>query len=143
MGIDKEILMNGSGYVDPTAYAAITNSQSNDITFADELKYIMKINKLTLFDVVDKCGYPEETLSRFLRGTTAPSFEVALEIFSKLGYTTEIFKDNSVDYIDSDMSEDDRFHKLLNVLFDICKLSGFHIEERIVVKDMRTGRVWR
>ena len=27
--------------------------------------------------------------------------------------------------------------------FTICELSGFHIEERIIVKDKKTGRIWR
>ena len=39
--------------------------------------------------------------------------------------------------------EDERFHKLLETIFNICELSGFHIEGRIVIKDKRTGRVWR
>lgn len=39
--------------------------------------------------------------------------------------------------------EEDRFHKLLDTIFAICELSDFHIEERIVIKDKRTGRVWR
>ena len=38
---------------------------------------------------------------------------------------------------------DDRFHKLLDTIFTICELSGFHIEERIIVKDKKTGKVWR
>lgn len=38
---------------------------------------------------------------------------------------------------------DERFHKLLNTIFTMCELSGFHIEERIVVKDLETGKVWR
>ena len=36
-----------------------------------------------------------------------------------------------------------RFEKFLGVLFSICELSGYHIEERIVVKDLKTGRIWR
>lgn len=39
--------------------------------------------------------------------------------------------------------DDERFHKLLNTIFAICELSGFHLEERIVLKDIQTGRVWR
>lgn len=39
--------------------------------------------------------------------------------------------------------ESQRFHKLLDTIFAICELSGFHIEERIVVKDLRTDKVWR
>lgn len=40
-------------------------------------------------------------------------------------------------------ADDERFHKLLNTIFTICELSGFHLEERIVLKDMQTGKVWR
>lgn len=39
--------------------------------------------------------------------------------------------------------EDERFHKLLDTIFALCELSDFHIEERIVIKDKRTGRIWR
>ncbi|MDO5540832.1 MAG: hypothetical protein Q4F83_12320 [Eubacteriales bacterium] len=39
--------------------------------------------------------------------------------------------------------DDDRFHKLLDTIFALCELSGFHIEERIVIKDKRTGKIWR
>ena len=35
-------------------------------------------------------------------------------------------------------SEDDRFHKVLDTIFNICELSGFHLEERIVLKDKNT-----
>lgn len=43
----------------------------------------------------------------------------------------------------ADKAEEDRFHKLLDTIFNICELSGFHIEGRIVIKDKETGRVWR
>lgn len=36
-----------------------------------------------------------------------------------------------------------RFHRLLDTIFNICDLAGFHLECRIVVKDKKTGRVWR
>lgn len=36
-----------------------------------------------------------------------------------------------------------RFRKLLDTIFTICELSGFHVEERIVIKDKRTGKIWR
>lgn len=39
--------------------------------------------------------------------------------------------------------DSERFHKLLESIFTICELSDFHIEDRIVVKDKRTGKVWR
>lgn len=39
--------------------------------------------------------------------------------------------------------EDERFHKLLYAIFDICELANFEIEGRIVLVDKKTGRVWR
>ena len=39
--------------------------------------------------------------------------------------------------------EEERFRKLLDTIFALCELSDFHIEERIVIKDKRTGRIWR
>lgn len=39
--------------------------------------------------------------------------------------------------------EDERFHKLLYAIFNICELAGFEIEGRIVLVDKRSGRVWR
>lgn len=38
---------------------------------------------------------------------------------------------------------EDRLNKLLAAIFAICDAADFHIEERIVVKDKRTGKVWR
>lgn len=40
-------------------------------------------------------------------------------------------------------ADDERFHKLLNTIFTICELSGFRLEERIVLKDTQSGKVWR
>lgn len=39
--------------------------------------------------------------------------------------------------------EDENFHKLLHTIFNICELSGFRIEGRIVLVDKVTGRIWR
>ena len=30
-----------------------------------------------------------------------------------------------------------------DAIFCMCELSGYHLEERIVVKDLRTGKIWR
>ena len=40
-------------------------------------------------------------------------------------------------------AEEERFHKLLYAISDICELANFEIEGRIVLVDKRTGRVWR
>lgn len=39
--------------------------------------------------------------------------------------------------------EEERFRKLLDTIFAICELAGFHIEERIVIRDKKTGKIWR
>lgn len=39
--------------------------------------------------------------------------------------------------------EYERFHKLLNTIFYVCEMAEFHIEERIVIKDLRSGRIWK
>lgn len=46
--------------------------------------------------------------------------------------------------VEQDILEDEvRFHKLLNSIFNICELSGFQIEGRVIIKDKKTGRIWR
>ena len=39
--------------------------------------------------------------------------------------------------------DEERFKRLMATIFYICENAGFHIEERIVIKDKRTGRIWR
>lgn len=39
--------------------------------------------------------------------------------------------------------DEERFRKLLNTIFTICELAGFHIEGRIAIKDCKTGKIWR
>lgn len=39
--------------------------------------------------------------------------------------------------------EDERFHKLLYAIFDICELADFEISGRIVLIDKKSGRIWR
>lgn len=36
-----------------------------------------------------------------------------------------------------------RFYKLLYTIYYICELAGFDIGERIVLIDMKTGRIWK
>ena len=36
-----------------------------------------------------------------------------------------------------------RFHKLLRAIFDLCELSGFEVEGRIVLRDGLTGRLFK
>lgn len=45
--------------------------------------------------------------------------------------------------IDRERREEERFNKLLRTIFYICDLAGFRICGRIVLEDVRTGRVWK
>ena len=38
---------------------------------------------------------------------------------------------------------DERFHMLLHVIRDTVELAGFSLEERLVLRDKQTGKVWR
>lgn len=39
--------------------------------------------------------------------------------------------------------DSERFYKLLRSIFVICELAGFRLEGRIVLKDEKTGKIWR
>lgn len=37
----------------------------------------------------------------------------------------------------------ERYHKLIGCVLRIIEIAGFKAEDRIVLKDLRTGKVWR
>ena len=39
--------------------------------------------------------------------------------------------------------DDERFHKLLWIIREICSLAGFRIEGRIALTDKKTGKTWK
>jgi hypothetical protein len=39
--------------------------------------------------------------------------------------------------------DEDRVSDLIHAIKIMCELAGFHVEERIVLKDKRTGKIWR
>ena len=56
----------------------------------------------------------------------------------------EIKKDTEGTFADEKFKADYfRFRSLLDVIRNICKIAGFTIEGRIVLRDKRSGRVWR
>ena len=59
--------------------------------------------------------------------------------YNKEGYRDPI----QYKVLKKDQLEEERFKRLMATIFYICENAGFHIEERIVIKDKRTGRVWR
>ena len=40
-------------------------------------------------------------------------------------------------------AEYERHRKLIGCILRICELSGFKVEEHIVLRDLRTGKIWR
>lgn len=40
-------------------------------------------------------------------------------------------------------TDEERLTKLVMTIFNICELAGFHVEGRIVLKDKKTGKIWR
>ena len=45
--------------------------------------------------------------------------------------------------VEAEKKAEARYRKLLATIFSICELAGFHLEDRIVLKDKKTGKVWR
>lgn len=45
--------------------------------------------------------------------------------------------------VEREAEAEERFKKLLNTIFYICELAGFHIEGRLVIRDKKTGKIWR
>ena len=61
-------------------------------------------------------------------------------IKSKFGPITNPKTGMSKDIVINALSKESLKDILIGAL---CELSDFHIEERIVIKDKRTGRIWR
>ena len=49
----------------------------------------------------------------------------------------------AIEKVDREADAEERFKKLLNTIFYICDLAGFRIEGRIILRDKKTGKVWR
>lgn len=43
---------------------------------------------------------------------------------------------------DSD-AESKHFYRTLGCIFRVCELAGFDLHERIVLRDKKTGKIWR
>lgn len=132
------------------------------MTFAEQLKMIMEKENLTQKEVTIICHVNRATLSRYLSGKRTPSYETASQMMKALGYDIGVLekrsgnKDkklhkNGSGYSDPTAymaikkadAERDRMMKLLDLIFTIAEYAGFHVEERIVLKDKRTGKIWR
>ena len=62
---------------------------------------------------------------------------------NRAAVTAEGVECNTQKTTDDSDYEQRRVNSLLHVIFKICELSGFWVEERIVLKDRKTGKIWR
>lgn len=49
----------------------------------------------------------------------------------------------AIEKVDREADAERRYKKLLSTIFYICDLAGFHIENRLEIRDKKTGKVWR
>lgn len=49
----------------------------------------------------------------------------------------------AIQKVDREADAEKRYKKLLNTIFYLCDLAGFHIEGRLTIKDKKTGKIWR
>lgn len=52
---------------------------------------------------------------------------------------TEVKSDQKKKRMDKDTQ---RFYSLLHVIFSVCSLSGFRLEGRVQLRDLKTGKLW-
>lgn len=41
------------------------------------------------------------------------------------------------------VENEEKFRRLLSQIFRLCDKAGFHVEGRIVLRDKKTGKIWR
>lgn len=49
----------------------------------------------------------------------------------------------AIEKVSKEEKEAERHKKFMTAIFTLCELAGYHLEERIVVKDVKTGKIWR
>lgn len=130
------------------------------MTFAEQLYKIIIKENLSYKEVCLRCGIHKSNLSRYLSGKVIPSYETACRIIEDLGYelgakdtktSDKELRRNGSGYSDPTAykaikkadKDRERMVKLLDMIFAMADLAGFHVEERIVLRDKKTGKVWR
>ena len=62
--------------------------------------------------------------------------------YNESGYL-DLTAHEAITNVDREAEAEARFKRLLSTIFYICDLAGFHIEGRLILKDKKTGKVWR
>lgn len=55
----------------------------------------------------------------------------------------EGYSDSTAYHAIQNAEDYDRFRRVLGLIFSICELSGFHLEEHVVLRDRKTGKIYR
>ena len=88
-----------------------------------------------------KYKYVKEAVGTIEHNTQKTTDESAKYKYVK--ETVGTIEHNTQKTTDESDYEQRRVNGLLHVIFKICELSGFWVEERIVLKDRKTGKIWR
>lgn len=130
------------------------------MNFAEQLQYIMDTEHFSVSDVAMRTKMTEVTIRRYLKEERSPNVRDAKWVIESLGYELAICKKKSkkIDLkkngsgcydptaykaIKKADVERERLTRLLDVIFTICEYAGFHVEDRITLKDKRTGKIWK
>ena len=136
--------------------------------FTKLLNYIMKKENLTRKQIAEITCVPRSSISEYVSGKHKPDEQKMEHIINALGYDLNtgkklipkktkkksVYRNKSGCYdptagdaiSKADMElekERERLQKVLDAIFAVCDAADFHVEDRIVLKDKRTGRIWR
>lgn len=144
----------------------------NNTYFTILLKHIMEKENLTRKRISEITCVPRSSISEYILGKHVPDEEKMIRIITALGYdfktgrkktakkvekTKKEKKKNvyrnasgcydptagdAINKVDKDL-ERERLQKMLDAIFSICDAADFHIEDRIVLKDKRSGKIYR
>lgn len=62
--------------------------------------------------------------------------------YNESGYL-DLTAHKAINHVEREADAEARFKKLLSAIFFICDLTGFHIENRLEIRDKKTGKIWR
>lgn len=78
----------------------------------------------------------EKKMQRNAEGYPDPTAYEAISKAERDGNTYSVMNPSA------DCYERERFMKVVGCILRICELSGYHLEEKLVLKDKRTGKIW-
>lgn len=87
-------------------------------------------------DFINKRMTEEKNLQRNAEGYPDPTAYAAMTNIENDSNSYSAFNPGVNEY------ERERFMKVVGCILRICELSGFHLEEKLVLKDKRTGKIW-